>query len=426
MEVFSLLLEYSFKNFLSFKDEMYFSLRSTENLHEKFPDNYISDKNILKSAIIVGENAGGKSNFIKSLSYLQFLFKKNQPIESALKNVYDGYNFGNKTKIIDTTQRFFIAILIDDCEYHYELEIDCLGIKQEIFSQIPLNQTEENKIFIMERNESNISLTDTMDLIQLANRGDQPLIKLNYELKVNPTIDENLRNILKRNERDEHDGLNISKLAILGIKSAVVFSKWINENLFINISPDGEQYSQVKVLSKDDIHVLNDKEKFLPILRLIDPSISDFKLDNKSPFAGTVIVRVDENNRRYEHDLISDSAGVRDFFPLAIQIFKIVYQNKVVFADEMDHSLNPVLTDKILSFIHGSEHTGQFIFTTHNVLHLNLENYTKEQIYFVTKNSNTLQSELYSLADFPDIDYDIGIDLYKFYLRGVLGGTLNE
>ncbi len=106
--------------------------------------------------------------------------------------------------------------------------------------------------------------------------------------------------------------------------------------------------------------------------------------------------------------------NLRDFFPLAIQIFKIVYQTKVVF------------TDEILSFIHGSEHTGQFIFTTHNVLHLNLENYMKEQIYFITKNSNTLQSELYSLADFPDIDYDIGIDLYKFYLRGVLGGKLNE
>ena len=46
-------------------------------------------------------------------------------------------------------------------------------------------------------------------------------------------------------------------------------------------------------------------------------------------------------------------------------------------------------------FINGSEHTGQFVFTTHNVLHLNLGNYMKEQIYFVTKNPDTLQSELY-------------------------------
>ena len=418
-----MLLEYSFKNFLSFKDEMYFSLRSTENVRENFPNNYIAGKNILKSAIIVGENAGGKSNFIKSLSCLQSLFKKYQSIKTSIKNIYDGYNLGSKTRIIDTTQNFFIAVLIDECEYHYKLEIDCLGIKKEIFSQIPANKTDEYILFIMERSEKNIALTDTVDLIQLDNRGDLPLIELNYNLKVNSTVDKNLGQILKNTANDEHDGLNISKLAILGIKSAVAFSKWINENLFINISPDGEPY---KNLSKDDVRLLENKEKFLPILRMIDSSISDFKLDGKAPFAETIIVRVDENNRRYAHDLISDSAGVRDFFPLAIQIFKIVYQNKVVFADEMDHSLNPVLTDKILAFIHGSEHTGQFIFTTHNVLHLNLENYMKEQIYFVTKNSSTLQSELYSLADFPDIDYDIGIDLYKFYLRGVLGGTLNE
>ena len=57
----------------------------------------------------------------------------------------------------------------------------------------------------MERDEENISLTDTIQY----NREDQPLIKLNYELKLNTGIDENLSNILKRTKRDEHDGLNI-------------------------------------------------------------------------------------------------------------------------------------------------------------------------------------------------------------------------
>ena len=49
---------------------------------------------------------------------------------------------------------------------------------------------------------------------------------------------------------------------------------------------------------------------------------------------------------------------------------------------------------------------GQFIFTTHNVLHLNLRKQMKEQIYFVTKDLSTLHFELYSLADFSDIYYD--------------------
>ena len=108
-------------------------------MREKFPDDYIAGKNILKFIIIVGENAGGKSNFIKSLSYLQSLFTKNQSVESTLKNIYDGNNFCNKTKIIDTTQRFFIAVLIDECEYHYELEFDYWGIKEGLFSQTTLN-----------------------------------------------------------------------------------------------------------------------------------------------------------------------------------------------------------------------------------------------------------------------------------------------
>ena len=144
-----------------------------------------------------------------------------------------------------------------------------------------MNQTEEDIVFAVEWSEKNILPTDTIDLVQLSNLEEKTSIKSNYELQINSNINEQLRNILERTASDEHDGLNISKFAILGIKSAVAFSKWINENLFTNISSDGEQYSQIKKLSKDDMRVLNDKEKFLPILRMIDSSISDFKLDNK-------------------------------------------------------------------------------------------------------------------------------------------------
>ena len=127
---------------------------------------------------------------------------------------------------------------------------------------------------------------------------------------------------------------------------------------------------------------------------------------------------------KIERELQFDSAGLRDYFRWAIQIFKVIYENKVLFADEMDRALNPVLSDKIVSLIHGTDHQGQFIFTTHNVFHLNLRKQMKEQIYFVTKDLSTLHSELYSLADFSDIDYDSEENIYEFYLRGVLGGII--
>ena len=46
----------------------------------------------------------------------------------------------------------------------------------------------------------------------------------------------------------------------------------------------------------------------------------------------------------------------------------------------------------------------------------------KEQINIVTKDVETLESTLYSLADFPDIRYDVNKELYEFYMQGALGG----
>ena len=104
-------------------------------------------------------------------------------------------------------------------------------------------------------------------------------------------------------------------------------------------------------------------------------------------------------------------------------ICEIVY--KVVFADEMDRVLNPVLSERVIAYVNGKQHSGQFIFSTHNVLHLDLKTYMKEQIYFITKTRNLLSSELYSLSDFPEVRYET-TKIYEFYMKGILGGTADE
>ncbi len=142
-------------------------------------------------------------------------------------------------------------------------------------------------------------------------------------------------------------------------------------------------------------------------------------------FSKTLIVRQKRDGGTFARELAQDSSGVREFFAWAVQIFRVVYENKTVFADEMDRVLNPVLSDRVISFICGKTHYGQFIFTTHNILHLDLKNYMKEQIYFITKDVETLDSELYSLADFPEIRYET-TKIYEFYMKGILGGTAVE
>ena len=164
---------------------------------------------------------------------------------------------------------------------------------------------------------------------------------------------------------------------------------------------------------------------YLDIVRLIDSSIVDIVVDNDQPMVESLIVRRDANGRGYSRQVREDSAGVRQFLYWAYYIYQVVYENKTVFADEIDSAINPVLSDRVLAYINGKNHRGQFIFTTHNIFNLTLRTNMKEQINFVTKDPMTLSSSMYSLADFTDIRYDVKEELYEFYLKGALGGTVH-
>ena len=111
---------------------------------------------------------------------------------------------------------------------------------------------------------------------------------------------------------------------------------------------------------------------------MVDYSICGIELDKEKPYSKTTIIRKGENGNYFRRELQMDSTGVREFFAWAVHIFRVVYENKVVFADEMDRVLNPILSDRVIAFVNGAEHNGQFIFSTHNVLHLDLKTFDGE------------------------------------------------
>ena len=43
----------------------------------------------------------------------------------------------------------------------------------------------------------------------------------------------------------------------------------------------------------------------------------------------------------------------------------------------------------------------------------------------MTKDRENLTSEMYSLADFPEVRYET-TKIYEFYMKGILGGTAFE
>ena len=391
-----MLIDFTFNNFCSFNIESEFSMEApTGKVKSRFPDNYtstVAQYDLLKTAVIVGENAGGKSNFIGSLKFLKGLVDANSQIQSVGAYVNASSFLTDK----NPEQRFTVTFISSVGKvYRYTLDIDKTGIVKESLHKQSKRKASYSCLFEVEREEKGQFV-----------KKDGKIGELTVALK---------------NSNNSY-GLFVSKLALLGNKDAIETVNWFKNILLPGAVPEDRENDPAG--RDEDIKVMIDP-RFMEIFRMVDYSICSIEVDNDKPYGKSLIVRRDADGHEIRRELQQDSTGVREFFAWAVQIFHVVYENRVVFADEMDRVLNPILSDRVVAFVNGAEHHGQFIFSTHNVLHLNLKTYMKEQIYFVTKSKDSLTSELYSLADFPDVRYET-TKVYEFYMKGILGGTAFE
>lgn len=422
-----MILNYRFQNCFSFKDNAEFSMLAPgSKVKRRYPNNYVKTDcgpDVLKTAVIVGENAGGKSNFVRSLEYFKSFFHDMEKVR-AYKSVLNMSQITEKCpKKQNTCQAFELEMLWSKSRmYLYRLEIDLWGICRESMSFKNKASEKYKMVFKAERVDfvlrcENDGEGDDCVKCNAQAAGKYSLTTYGFDRSSNELLEKAAHN--KKNF-----GLFVTKLALLGNEDAMHFSEWVNESLCPESYIVNADLFKAFKNEEDDIRILKDA-RYKDIFKLVDYSIADLKLDEKEPFIKTKIIRKKPDGSIFEKEIGQDSSGVSEFFAWAVQIFKVVYENKTVLADEMDRVLNPVLSDRVIAFIHGREHTGQFVFTTHNALHLDLRNYMKEQIYFITKDMESLESEMYSLADFPEIRYET-TKIYEFYMKGILGGTAVE
>lgn len=396
-----MLLKYEFNNFTVFKENIEFSMKPGK-VYARFSDNVIkvSPKiKVSKVAVIAGENGSGKTCFMTSLDYLKYIIETNNPVAS-LKKLCNNYE-------VLGTQKFKIVVLIEKKIYTYELEIDRFSIVSEKLSYrgYTLDESKDSSIFYNKRG----NVKDTFDKIELEFmlKADPRLISSDVIDKIDPNS----------------SGILLNHMKIFKVPEIDVFVNWIRDKLIISM-PSNASLNIYKEMQGNelDLKIIKD-EKFLEIFQLIDPSIVNIEIDEENPFMKTTIIRI-KNGKEFRIRIKDESSGVGEFFAWAIQIWRVIYEDVVLFADEIDRVLNPIFAKKVLAYIKGSEHKGQFIFSTHNILHLNTIDFMKEQIYFASKDPITLESELYSLADFKDYRYEKS-KVYEIYLKGLLGGVPN-
>lgn len=419
-----MLLEYDITNFRSFKDEAYLDLRPAKNkILNRFSRNYRelpSGQKVLKASVVVGENAGGKSNFVQSIQFLKRLMTRNDlPIKSDLSCVHSSNLVRNGSRVnlteSNTQQTFQTYIALDQITYRYSLIIDALGIVDEELDYTHGTGRSFTSLFHASRNPE-------VSIEPVKPGAIEHRMAVSYSFVFNSDQDTNLSRFV---EAYKEGGKSISTLylvllATLGNNHCQNVMRWFSKDLFVATEPTPEFMRG----ALDGTHLLDimSSQEYLAIVKLVDASISNFEVDSERPFTESRIERTSRAGKVYSRLAKDDSTGVQRFLLWAVCIYLAVYEGKVVIADEIDSCINPTLSDRAIAFIQGSEHAGQFIFTTHNIFNLTLRTFMKEQINIVTKNNETLESTLYSLADFPEIRYDVNKELYEFYLQGSLGG----
>ena len=391
-----MLLNYSVTNYGGFKETATLSMMPGVEM-QRYEDNEVDFKNdlkVLKSAVIVGENGGGKTTLARSMRTLQDLVSASNKV---LKAQYGTVNANLQHLYPAASQKYELEAVIEIngeiYTYHFLLELDGEGIVQEFLFRRKSTSKKEELIYSTDRKAG---------------------IRLN--LKHFPDAKKFVKSI-----QDFPMGTVLSRVGVFGQEVVTPFIEWMANSLVVKCTEFADLSIYSALEADEQTLTIIQSEGFAELFRLADSSIVRIEIDKKDPYRATKVIRMDENGEEYGIPLIAESTGIREFFCWSEQIWKILYENKTVFADEVDRVLNPVLASRLIAYVNNSKHKGQFIFTTHNALHLNFDDFRKEQMWIVSKGEEPLTSELYSIADFRGIRYS-NKHLYEAYLNGFLGG----
>lgn len=398
-----MLVEFRAENFLSIQDEQVLSMVASSD--KTFLDSHTNNDEkltLLKSSVIYGANASGKSNAIKALAIMRqivvlsagwqrgrklpvtpFLLgdEDNKPTKFEIIFIQDGikYQYGfilNSEKILEEwllvfgksnrAQRWFERIYNEKEEkYNYFFGNKFLG-----FKKLWEDTTRDNALFLSVATQLNSEqLKPIFDFfafkLQIANSkgwGNGKSITINEHKK-----DRKLVNAF-------------FKIADLDIEDIEIKTSDINENsLPTNIQNIPQEL----------------KEKIIRKVKDIEG------LENAKILEDISFVHLSQKNQAKFFNFNDESDGTKKFFDLiGIWIDSLKKGNVLVF-DELDTHFHPLMTKFLVNLFHNKDlnkNNAQLIFTTHDTSILNQDIFRRDQIWFCEKQNKA--TKLYPLSDF--------------------------
>lgn len=407
-----MLIQFSAQNYRSFREEQTLSLVAGKDVaHQDSLIECGKKLRLSKVASIYGANASGKSNLVKAMSAMRrfVLFSATQ------MNLGDSIESISPFRLDVSTarepSRFEITLLIEGDIFIYGFSATEEQVHDEWLFVQPQGKKRDSKWLQRSRDKASGATS-------WAFRG--PLKKD--------------ASLLKEKTRD--NGLVLSRAAELNIEAVKPLYLWFRERFEIfdlsEPSPGLRQFTAERMNE--------DKEFQNLVTRFIREA--DFGIDSLSVNEEEWVQNIPEDVSKELHELhevlvkvqkkligsekltrlsintehslnggeakISfslekdESNGTRRFFALAGPILSALSNGNLLTIDELDCSMHPLLTRKIIELFQSSEENvkgAQLVFTTHDSSVMDQTLLRRDQIWLTEKRANGV-TEIFSLYDF--------------------------
>lgn len=402
-----MLIDFAVKNFLSFKDEVSFSMLAAKSVKEMEDSNdgcsnvFVRGQNnlrFLRTAAIYGANGSGKSNLI-----LAFAFFRNYIVDSFNN---DGFLNGFKNNQFlfssqkDDASAFEMTFITDGVKYRYGFSILGEVIDKEWLFEQQADAVKESYCFK----------------------------RIGEEITCNP---KNFKATKEAKVSTRNNALFLSAAALFNVETSIKIKKFFSDNFnIINGIQDLTSPVTAQILiESEDMH-----EQIVKFMKLADFGIEDIQVketlaesisDIKDPLLRKLLGGTDYDKRPVENklksleiktfhkeyegenssnlvplDLKDESVGTRKTFAMLGPWLDTLVNGKVLIVDEFGASLHTKLALELLRLFQSKLNNGsQLIIATHDTNLLRKDLFRRDQIWFTEKNEYGV-SDLYSLVEY--------------------------
>ena len=440
-----MLVRFTIENYLSFREKQVFSMipgkGSLKPYHKTTPVKGVS---VLKTGVVFGANASGKSNLINAIDFGRKLVlkgtKPEQPIvtnlykldkNNLIKPTYIEYEIQHKGKNYAYGFILNAKEIVDEWLFEIyktgetkiferknaiEYDLDFLFKRNKLpeekqFLEFTAKGTPRNQLFITQIRNTNIAdnVTDIQDIFNVIDWFQNALTVIypgtkNISKKFELHKDTNLQQVFK--DMLEYfdtgiDGIEFKEVDFEKMDIPTEVKEDIKNDLF---SEKSEKTSAFLSNPQDD--------KYYVISKIDDQSVQAKLLKTKHKVV----------NGGYElFDLKDESDGTRrimDLIPLVVDFFR---GGNVFVVDEIERSLHPNLVRDFFEFMLDKceNVNSQLIVSSHEATLLTQKLLRKDEIWFAVKDKEGA-TKLHSLEDYR-VRFDK--EIMKDYLLGRFKGV---